>query len=125
MVVGSTCEIDTAYMPTNADAYLLRLDADGDTLWTKACGGSGSDLANDGRQTSDGGYILVGWTNSYGSGNQDVYVAKTDANGDTVWTRSFGRGSHDFGYSVIEALDGGAWPRAIHTRRARTVGMST
>jgi hypothetical protein len=89
------------------DAYLAKTDANGDTLWTKVCGGSESDIAFDGRHTSDGGYILTGWTDSYGSGNQDVYVVKTDARGDTLWTRAFGGTSYDFGYSVIEARDGG------------------
>ncbi|MFH1220876.1 MAG: T9SS type A sorting domain-containing protein [Candidatus Eisenbacteria bacterium] len=103
------------------DAYLVKTDANGDTLWTNACGGSKSDLAWDGKRTSDGGYILTGWTNSFGGRNQDVYVVKTDARGDALWTRTFDGTSYDFGYSVTEARDG-SFVVAGHTYSSGTGG---
>jgi len=79
----------------------------GDTLWTRAYGGSAADYGQSVQQTTDGGYIFVGFTLSFGAGNRDVYVVKTDANGDTLWTRTYGGGSNDYGYSVQQTTEGG------------------
>jgi hypothetical protein len=57
------------------------------------------------KQTSDGGYILVGLTNSYGAGDRDIYVIKLNSVGDTIWTRTFGNSTIDDGYSIIQTPD--------------------
>ena len=89
------------------DVYLVKTDADGDTLWTRTYGGIGTDKCKSVQQCSDGGYIIAGETNSFGAGNYDIYLIKTDANGDTLWTRTFGGTGIDRGESVIEATDDG------------------
>ena len=78
-----------------------------DTLWTKTFGESGSDKGRSVQQTSDGGYIIVGWTNSYGAGGTDAYLIKTDANGNEQWYQTFGGSGVDQGYCVQQTLDGG------------------
>jgi hypothetical protein len=65
----------------NRDVYLIKTNASGDTLWTKTYGGTLWDYENSVQQTSDGGYIIAGSTASFGAGNYDVYLIKTDANG--------------------------------------------
>ena len=65
----------------DADAYLIKTDALGDTLWTRVFGGTGVDGGNSVQQTLDGGYIVAGRTASYGAGNGDVWLIKTDADG--------------------------------------------
>ncbi len=89
------------------DFYLVRTDREGDTLWTKTYGGSEVDRGNDVRQTTDGGFIITGFTYSYGAGAGDVYLVKTDQAGDTLWTRTFGGDNFDSGYSVRQTSDGG------------------
>ena len=89
------------------DVYLIKTDSQGDTLWTRAYGGTADDEGNSVRQTSDGGYIIAGFTYSFGAGTADVYLIKTNASGDTLWTRAFGGQDHDFGYSVQQTTDGG------------------
>ena len=89
------------------DVYLVKTDADGDTLWTRAYGGINSDKCKSVQQCSDGGYVIAGETNSFGAGNYDVYLIKTDANGDTLWTRTYGGTGIDRGESIKEATDGG------------------
>ena len=89
------------------DAYLLKTDANGDTLWTRAYGGSGDDKATSIQQTTDGGYIVAGETKSFGAGNYDAWLLKTDANGDTVWTRTYGGSAEDYGWSVQQTTDSG------------------
>jgi len=89
------------------DIYLVKTDAAGDTLWTRTYGGSFDDLGQSVAQTTDGGYIVAGCTESFGAGGNDVYLVKTDATGDTLWTRTYGGGYEEWGYSVIQVSDGG------------------
>ncbi|MFT6922028.1 MAG: hypothetical protein ACJA1C_001026 [Crocinitomicaceae bacterium] len=63
------------------DLWIIKTDAFGDTLWTSVYGGASEDYIGDCHQTSDGGYIILGSTNSMGNGSQDIWVIKTDANG--------------------------------------------
>jgi len=98
------------------DLYLVKTDANGDTMWTGALGGEYDDCGSSIQQTEDGGYIIAGTTESYGSGDHDVWLVKTDANGDTNWTRTFGGEDWDEGQSVQVTQDGGyivagrTWP---------------
>ncbi|MCK4575073.1 T9SS type A sorting domain-containing protein, partial [candidate division WOR-3 bacterium] len=89
------------------DAYLIKADENGDTIWTKTYGGTEYDEVNEVQQTSDGGYIIVGITLSFGAGGGDVYLIKTDSNGDTIWTKTYGGAEGDAGNSVQQTSDGG------------------
>jgi hypothetical protein len=88
------------------DFYLLKTDANGDSLWAKTFGGTNADFAHAVIQTSDGGYIVVGETASFGAGAEDVYVVRTNQSGDSLWTRTYGGTSGDFGYDLIDQEDG-------------------
>jgi len=89
------------------DFYLIKTNAAGDTLWTRTYGGASEDLGNSVQQTADGGYVIAGYTASFGAGDWDAYLIKTDAAGDTTWTRTFGTTGPDYGYSVRQTTDGG------------------
>jgi len=89
------------------DIYLLRLDSLGHILWTESYGGSAADYGYDIQQTSDNGFIIVGLTQSYGSGEGDVYLIKVDATGTVLWTRTYGGVARDEGWSVRQTADGG------------------
>ncbi len=91
----------------SADAWLIKTDANGNKVWDKAFGGSNIDVAYSVQQTSDGGYILAGWTNSFGVGGNDDWMIKTDANGNKVWDKTFGGSSSEGIYSVQQTSDGG------------------
>ena len=78
-----------------------------ETAWTKTLGGSGNDYDHSVRQASDGGYVIVGSTGSYGAGNDDVWLIKTDSSGNAVWNKTFGGSTGDRGYSVQQTSDGG------------------
>jgi hypothetical protein len=97
----------TSSFSTNADAFLIKTKANGDTLWTKTYGGVGSEVIYNVKQTKDGGYIFTGYTTSFGAGNNDVYLVRTNSVGDTLWTRAFGGSLAESGQSVIETSDKG------------------
>ncbi|TES94383.1 MAG: hypothetical protein E3J87_00455 [Candidatus Cloacimonadota bacterium] len=78
-----------------------------DTLWTRTYGGIYYDMSRSIQQTSEGGYIICGWTNSFGAGSDDVYLIKIDSEGDTTWTKTFGGTFSDGGYSVKQTPDKG------------------
>lgn len=79
-----------------------------DTLWTKRYGNGGQpDMGHCVSQTQDGGYIIIGSTRTYGAGNFDFWLLKTDENGDTLWTKTFGDQLYDLGWSGHQTIDKG------------------
>jgi hypothetical protein len=96
----------TAFFMTNCDLYLIKTNVSGDTLWTRNYGGVDDEEGYSVKQTSDGGYIIAGYTASFGNWYQ-VYLVKTNAFGDTLWTRNYGGAGDDRGYSVQQTTDGG------------------
>jgi hypothetical protein len=103
IVAGST----GSFGARGSNVYLIKADADGSEVWSRTFGGVGDDKAYSVQQTSDGGYIAAGSTRSFGAGELDAYLIKTDANGDEVWSRTFGGSDNDCAYSVQQTTDGG------------------
>lgn len=89
------------------DFLLIRINKDGDTLWTKTYGGPEMESGESIAVAPDGGFYLAGYTSSYGAGKVDFYVVRTDAFGDTLWTKTFGGPEDDFGYAIAITNDGG------------------
>ena len=89
------------------DMWLVRTDADGDSLWSRAFGGENEDFCYSIIQTADGGYALAGYTESFGAGSADMWLVRTDADGDSLWSRTFGGESDDWCNSIIQTEDGG------------------
>lgn len=79
-----------------------------DTLWTTILGGPEDDFGYFAEQTNDGGYILTGWTKSFGSGLNDIWLIKTNSFGDTLWTKTFG-GSEDDNISCVHQTNDGGY----------------
>lgn len=89
------------------DVYIVRTDEVGDTLWTRTFGDTASDRGYASAQTLDGGFVITGWTYSFGDGSGRVYLIKTDAHGDSLWTRTYGGSERDYGNSIQVTSDGG------------------
>lgn len=97
------------------EAWIVKLNAAGDTVWTRTMGGQEDDVAARIAVTSDGNYIIVGSTQSSDGDvtdkrptfGQDMWVIKLDGNGHTIWTKTFGGGAGDEGTAVVVTPDGG------------------
>ncbi len=102
------CGYTESYGSGGKDVYLIKTNGlDSIPRWEETFGGFQNDCAYSLQITDDGGYVICGYTESYGSGGQDVYLIKTDSLGDTLWTKTFGGSEDDCGYSVDITDDGG------------------
>jgi len=96
-----------SYGVGNRDVFIIKMDNTGNISWTRTVGGSGNDYGYSIIQTTDGGYVVAGNTNSYGAGNDDIYIIKLDNTGNVSWTRTVGGSLNDYSYSIVQTTDGG------------------
>jgi len=116
MVVGSTYSNDGHFTglksTTDADYFLMRVRPDGGVDWTKVYGGGDDELATGITKTSDGGYVLVGYSRSdncftgSNGGFHDYYILKVDAQGNEIWCQNFGYPGSDQAQNIIETREG-------------------
>ena len=81
----------------NLDFFLLKTDNDGNLDWFKTYGGSSEDWGYSVLSTIDNGFIISGYTDSFGFGNRDVYLVKTDSSGSLEWSQTYGGTNFDGG----------------------------
>ena len=103
IIVGSTYSSGAG----EYDVYLIKTGPTGKVEFEQTFGGTGDDNAWAVCQTADGGYIITGYTESFGEGGRDVYLIKTDPMTDLVWQKTFDRSNDDIGYFVQQTQDGG------------------
>jgi len=91
----------------NTDAWVLKLDSTGNVSWQKTYGGSSSEGATSIQQTSEGGYILAGWTNSFALPSSDMWILKLDSEGDIAWQKTYWGDGEDYPVSIRQTSDEG------------------
>ena len=89
------------------DILVIKLDSSGNLSWAKTYGGGGNDEATSIQQTKDGGYIVAGWTDSFGVRGEDILVIKLDSSGNLSWAKTYGGGGNDEATSIQQTKDGG------------------
>jgi hypothetical protein len=89
------------------DIYIIKLNASGDTIWTRTYGGIGYEWGAYLQQTTDGGYIIAGQTPAFGAGGFDAYLIKIDVAGNLSWTKTYGGSGLEIGSAVQQTTDGG------------------
>ncbi len=88
--------------PDFADMFAMKVDATGVVTWARKFGGAGDDRGRSVQQTADGGYVAVGYSDSFGDGSDDAYIVKLDAAGDLEWQWTSGRAGDDRAHSVVQ-----------------------
>lgn len=114
-IVGHTFSADTDVSRNNggSDVWLIKIDDNGNLLWEKTFGGTEFDDANGLAVTKEGGFVIAGNSKStdgdatINHGENDLWIIKTDAQGNLIYQKSFGGSNLDFGFSVVEGTDGG------------------
>jgi len=89
------------------DFAIYKLNSNGNKIWFKHYGGMSNEWGRSIQQTSDGGYIVAGYTESYTYGNYDFAVYKLNSSGNKVWFKHYGGTSHDHSWSIQQTSDGG------------------
>jgi len=89
------------------DFWVLKLTSAGQLEWSSTLGGKNRDEAREVRQTADGGYIVIGHTESFGAGNSDIWLLKLNGWGRIQWQKTYGGPRADYGHSVYPTVDGG------------------
>ena len=102
-IVGST----RSFGAGDADVWLVKTDATGNEQWNQTCGGIDGDYGFSVVETNDSGYAIVGSTRSFGAGDGDAWLVKTDASGVVQWNQTYGGTNWDDGSSVVMTGDGG------------------
>jgi len=91
---------------SDGDVWLIKADNLGNQQWSNTFGSSFDDVGYCVRQTSDGGYIITGYKENFSTGG-DVYLIKTDSQGNSSWEQTFDGSSYDEGWYVEQTIDGG------------------
>lgn len=102
MIIGTT----SSFGLDNAQMYFLKLDSAGNIEWSKNHGGLNQEWGHSVIQTDDGGYLGVGYTNSYGNGGFDAYIVRLNSDGEYVYQRTYGGYHWDFVYDVVQVSTG-------------------
>ena len=89
------------------DAFLTKFDASGNIEWNRTYGGPGNERARSVVAVSDGGYVIAGSTTSFGAGNTDFWLVKTDASGNVEWNQTYGGGRNEYAHSLVVTPDDG------------------
>ncbi len=89
------------------DFWLLRTDTSGTLLWDKTFGGSEIDVGSDIAECAGGGFVLSGTTKSFGNGDYDIWVVRTDGLGEGLWTQAYGSPRRDESGGIVECSEGG------------------
>ena len=102
IVVGETMSFGFGYY----DYWILKLDSEGNIIWDNAYGGEKFERAKSVCQTSDNGYIIAGYTSSFGKGNKDCWILRLNSDGSERWTRTYGNEGMEVANSIQQTTDG-------------------
>ncbi len=89
------------------DVWVFRIDSTGNIIWQHAYGGPGADYASSIARTPDDGFIVAGWTNSFGAGGQDAWLLRLNNTGGVIWQKTYGGAQEDVALSVEPTSDRG------------------
>jgi hypothetical protein len=103
----------SSFGAAGSDFWVLALDQDGDVVWQKICGGTANETSTSLGATADGGFVITGWTYSFGAESSDGWAVKFDPGGTVEWQKRYNNDwtsevdNADWIYDVSQAYDGG------------------
>ncbi|MCL0088853.1 hypothetical protein M1O54_00565 [Dehalococcoidia bacterium] len=103
VIAGTTWSFDAG----GGDFWLIKADPQGNKEWSQTFGGPEEDRAYSVKQTACGGFMIAGWTESFGAGGRDFWLIKTDLQGNKEWSQTFGGPDWDEAHSVKQTACGG------------------
>lgn len=105
---GGYLIVGQSTLPQNSDAemYAVKTDSAGNFEWEQYYGGNNFEAAYSVIQTLDSGYLVLGWTQSYGNGQEDFYLVKTNKTGNQEWQKTYGNSQIDIATSITSTADG-------------------
>ncbi len=103
---GLRYNVDSTGSPTESDLYLVKIDSLGNEQWERTYGGFDTDVGNSLEITNEGGYMIFGYTYSFGIGLYNMYLVKTDSSGNFLWQKTYGGSLKDYGETVVKTTDG-------------------
>ena len=114
VITGSTFsnDVDVSQNHGASDIWLIKIDGNGNKIWDKSYGGSQFEDAQSVTLSKDGGFIIVGNSKSadmdsnFNAGENDIWVLKTDKEGNMIWQKSFGGSGLDYGFDALETSSG-------------------
>lgn len=89
------------------ELFLLKVNANGQTQWQNYFGGVQNERGEQVIVTADGGYAIVGFTESFGTGKKDILLIKTDFIGNEMWLKTYGNTNNNVGYGIVQNSEGG------------------
>ena len=110
---GDVVGYEWSYSLLRRDYWIVKTNPVGDIIWQKLYGGFYNDLVTSIKNTTDGGFIVSGYSESYDGevlnhiGNYDYWILKLDTNGDIEWQKTLGGGGEDYATNIIQTSDGG------------------
>lgn len=99
------CGFTNSYGNGAYDFYMVKTDESGVEEWSETYGDTGWEKVHDAALTRDTGVFMIGETNSTLNGDHDIYLVRTDKNGDTLWTKKLGGSGEDYGHSIVQKND--------------------
>jgi hypothetical protein len=102
-IIGATASFGIG----SNDVWLVRTSYTGQMIWSRTYGGSSNDVGRGILELSDGGFAVIAETESFGAGQMDFWLIRTDSNGNHLWNRTYGGSFRDHGFSILEHNDGG------------------
>lgn len=102
-------DVHADFKTHDADILLIKVDENGNQVWKKTYGSSEHDFGYSVCNAPDGGYYLLGSSQSYGNGSFDMLLIKTDSEGNEEWHKSFGGTKYEYGKKLVPSLDGGLY----------------
>jgi predicted secreted protein len=103
ILVGSTRSFENG----DVDVFIVKISSKGEMIWNKTIGGYGTDVAWSTVQSFDGGIVIVGYTETLGSGGFDGWLIKVDSEGDVEFNKTYGGNEDERLYSIIQTIDKG------------------